>query len=83
MCIGSHQPNDMTMRKFLDDLDLPSFSFVYFATTVFALPSELDAIAARLIHSAMHAMPEESALCERKYIGLVVVNVRSTVARPV
>jgi hypothetical protein len=73
----------MTMRKFLDDLNLPSFFFAYFATTVFALPSELDAIAARLVHSAMYAIPEEFALCERKHIGLVVINVRSTAARPV
>jgi hypothetical protein len=73
----------MTMREFLDDLNLPSFSFAYFATIVFALPSELDAIAARLVHSAMHAMPDKFALCKRKHIGLVVVNVRSPMARPI
>ena len=71
------------MRKFLDDLDLLSFSFTYLATAVFALPSELDSTTAGLVHSAMHAMSEELALYERKDIGLVVVNVRSTMARPV
>jgi hypothetical protein len=73
----------MTMGKFLDDFNLASLSFTYLATAVFALQSELDAIAASLVHPAMHAMTEEFTLCERGYVGLVVINVRRAAARPV
>lgn len=71
------------MRKLLDNFNLASFSLTYFAAAVFALQSEPDAITTSLVNSAMHAMAEEFALRERKYLRFVVINVRRAAARPV
>jgi hypothetical protein len=73
----------MAMRKLLDDFNLAPFSLTYFAAAVFALESEPDAITTSLVNSTMHAMAEKSALCERKYLRFVVINVRRASARPV
>ena len=71
------------MRKFLDNLDLASLSFVYLSTAIFALPGELDPITTGFVHPTLHAMSEELTLDERENLGLVVIDMRRPATGPI
>ena len=83
MRVSPDQSYNVTMRKFLDDLDLAHLPFAYSPTAVLALPGKLDTVAARLVYHAVHAMAEKFALCQRKYLRLVVIHMRRATARPI
>jgi hypothetical protein len=71
------------MREFLDDLNLASFSCVYFPTAILTFPSELDPVTVGLVYPALHAMTKEFTLDERECLGLVVVDMRRPANRPI